>query len=139
MSKEPHWAGDYVGIPFVAKGRSEKGLDCWGLVQKVQMEQFGIFLPSLDGKYSELTVEGNSRVIASAVRELPVEKTENPLEGDIAILSLGGYPAHVGVYCVIEGTPMILHADPLGRCDSRLSRVSDPSIAARIEGYYHVI
>ena len=138
MAKEPHWAGDYIGIPFAAKGRTDAGLDCWGLVQRVLMEQFLIFLPSLDGKYTELTAKGNAQVIENAVKELPVERTEIPLEGDIAVLSLAGVPAHVGVYCVVDGTPMILHADPLGRLDSRLSRVSDPTIAARIEGYYHV-
>jgi len=139
MNKEPHWAGDYIGIPFTAKGRSEAGLDCWGLVQKVLMEQFDIFLPSLDGKYSELTAKGNAQVIEDAVKTLPVEKVEIPLEGDIVVMSLAGVPAHVGVYCVIDSTPMVLHSDPLGRLDSRLSRVSDPNIAARIEGYYHVI
>lgn len=135
----PHWAGGYLGIPFVPHGRTEDGLDCWGLVQKILMEQFEIFLPSLDNTYHELSIKSNAVAVSEAILTLPLVLTETPIEGDIVLLTLTGIPAHVGVYCIVDKIPMVLHADPLGRCGSRLSRISDPNIASRIEGYYHVI
>lgn len=129
----------YVGIPFVEHGRSDDGLDCWGLVQKVQMEQFSTFLPSFDGHYTKITKESSNEILTEALSSLPIEKTEAPAEGDIVLMKMAGIPAHVGVYCVVDGVPMVLHEDPIGRSFSRLSRITDPVIAPRIEGYYHVI
>lgn len=44
----PSWAGAYIGIPFVARGRdraADGGLDCYGLVRTVLAERAGIHLP----------------------------------------------------------------------------------------------
>jgi hypothetical protein len=42
------WAERYVGTPFVARGRElATGLDCWGLVRLVLLEQAGIEVPRL--------------------------------------------------------------------------------------------
>jgi cell wall-associated NlpC family hydrolase len=43
------WADRYVGTPFVARGRElVPGLDCWGLVRLVLLEQAGIEVSRLD-------------------------------------------------------------------------------------------
>lgn len=43
------WTNNFVGIPFVNRGRTRKpGLDCWGLYRLVMAERAGIELPSWD-------------------------------------------------------------------------------------------
>jgi len=37
-----------LGIPYKHNGRSEKGLDCWGLVY-IFFKELGVYLPSGDG------------------------------------------------------------------------------------------
>ncbi len=51
-SREPGWASQYVGTPFVEHGRDPaKGWDCWGLLCFVYREHLGIELPDFDGDY----------------------------------------------------------------------------------------
>lgn len=133
-----HWSEGYVGVPFIPHGRTMKGTDCWGLVRIVLMEQFGTFLPSFDKSYHELTPENNFKAITEAKMELPISPTSDPQEGDIVLMKHLGVSSHVGVYCVIGMTPMVLHSDPIGRGSSRLSRLTDHSIAPRVEGFYRV-
>lgn len=40
------WWGRYVGIPYLDKGRTDQGCDCWGLVRLVYAQELGIYLPS---------------------------------------------------------------------------------------------
>lgn len=47
MSARP-WPEAYVGLPWRALGRDRAGLDCWGLVRLVMIEQRGIELPPWD-------------------------------------------------------------------------------------------
>lgn len=45
----------YVGLPFKRMGRTREGLDCWGLVRLVLMENGGPQLPSYDGEDADGT------------------------------------------------------------------------------------
>lgn len=47
----------FVGIPYLDKGRSIVGSDCWGLLFQVYRELRGIELPS----YAERYVTGSDR------------------------------------------------------------------------------
>jgi len=44
-----HWASKYVGLPYKGGGRTRDGLDCYGLLALVMLEQFGIRLETFDG------------------------------------------------------------------------------------------
>lgn len=95
----PDWAGDYVGLPFLERGRDRAGLDCWGLVRLALKEQFGIEVPSYTGEYQD-TEDGFS--IGAAVRRESAafwQAVGNGFQrcGDVIVLRMRGQPMHVGL------------------------------------------
>ena len=49
----PAWAREYIGIPFLDKGRTREGCDCWGLNRLIWSEQFSVRVPSFLDAYEE--------------------------------------------------------------------------------------
>ena len=45
----PRWVGRYIGLEYLADGRSWRGIDCWGLCWLVYREILGIDVPSYEG------------------------------------------------------------------------------------------
>lgn len=88
----------YVGLPYLDKGRDRAGLDCWGLLRLVYEEQAGIILPSYAEHYS--TAE-DRQAIADLIagRQQPwseiAEEAVKPLDG--LLMCHGGLERHVGV------------------------------------------
>lgn len=108
------WADDYVGLPFKFKGRTrEEGLDCWGLVRLVLIEQTGIMYPS----YRE---DSRFQILDYSIDYLEVKQ---PTVLDVAILLTEVQdketwilaPVHMGIFV---NSDQILHIQT-----GRLSRV----------------
>lgn len=100
----------YIGLPFLDKGRTIQGVDCWGLVRLILWEQFCIEVPS----YSEDYITSTDKAEVSALinqESLGMEPVEQGAArpGDILVLRLGGRPWHCAL--VID-PPWFLHADP---------------------------
>ena len=93
------WWNDYVGIPFVEKGRDRKGLDCWGLVRLIYKDVKGVELPSWEEAYNSTK---DKHVIAGLLAEGQKEaswlKVEAPESFDVLVLKIAGVPFHVGLY-----------------------------------------
>jgi lipoprotein Spr len=53
MVKLPSWAREYIGIPFLDKGRTRDGCDCWGLNRLIWGERFFLWVPSFLDAYEE--------------------------------------------------------------------------------------
>ena len=121
----------YLGIPFVANGRTREGCDCWGLVRLVYDDAFGICLPKID------TVDAMDD--AACVVAMPAEAARAWVEvgetdlrpGDVVLLSRFGRPRHVGV---LIDPPSYLHTE-VGRGVSVRS-LRDPTCRYRPAGYY---
>lgn len=113
----------YLAIPWLEKGRSREGLDCWGLVWLLYRDCFGIELPlGLERYTSALDRRENARVIEGGLpdwRRL-AEGEEQP--GDVLLLARHGVACHVAVL-VRPGWVMHIragsdvHSAPLHRLD----------------------
>lgn len=44
MTSPPRWVADYLAIPFIDRGRTDRGCDCFGLVRLVLAKRSGIIL-----------------------------------------------------------------------------------------------
>lgn len=96
------WWNQYLHLPFVEKGRDERGVDCWGLVRIIYRQQLGIHLPS----YLECYETTNDRDdLAKVIKAESSAKWLNPKRGeerpfDVIILNMRGLPMHVGIVTV---------------------------------------
>jgi cell wall-associated NlpC family hydrolase len=107
----PAWVAGYVGLPYKKLGRSRHGVDCWGLVRLVLVEQFGQDLPEY-GEVGEAPTQTRKAISDFIVarrdegwQEIPAGE-EQP--GDVALLRAFGVPFHVGV---VLGGGLMLHAE----------------------------
>lgn len=104
----PAWAGTYLQLPFLERGRSRAGLDCYGLVCQVFQEQRQIMLPHYTEHY--LTTQDKEEITAiyqgamhTHWREIPVREAQC---FDVVIMRILGDPIHFGL--VLE-PPCFLH------------------------------
>jgi cell wall-associated NlpC family hydrolase len=126
------WASKYVGIPFKARGRDRSGCDCWGLVRLVLKEEYGREVPAFDVYDDPCDIASNSEIIARETT-IVAERTSSPMNGDLALFTSRGLPAHVGI---IANDGVVLHVER--GSDAVLERIESPRLAARLEGVYRV-
>lgn len=127
------WVQDYIGIPFISGGRDRTGLDCYGLIRLILIEQYGCTLPLLDGKYDNaLNLYDTSPLF---FQQLPIltEKIAGPQERALALLEMHQLPCHLGLFC---GGESIIHSRAgvgvvVERLDSR-------RLPGKIVGWYRV-
>lgn len=128
----PIWAGHYIGLPFSDHGRDRSGLDCWGLVRLVMVEQFGRALPSYMHEYERSTQ--TDKIGALICREIPKWKEVQigqEEKGDVIVLRVRGAPMHVGI---VLGDAMMLHIER--GINSVIEKYHSPRWADRIHGFY---
>lgn len=97
-----HWSDAYVGQPYVAGEH-----DCAALAVQVQREVFGreVLLPAERAH----GLRGMSAQIESLKEDYAV-RVETPAEGDAVLMVGRGHLDHIGLYCLIDGVPYVLHA-----------------------------
>lgn len=100
---------DFVGLPWLDRGRSRDGCDCWGLLGLVYAERFGIVIPSYREDYSTVA-DGDA--VAALIDGRPVDWLEIAVgaerQGDAVLMSVAGRPRHVGV---VVGDGLVLHIE----------------------------
>lgn len=82
----------YVGIPYVHKGRSTSGLDCYGLILLVYREEFGIML--CDYLYDDPAKSSPKSVMDEGMSNAVWSPVPHEQLGDVAVYSLMGNPFH---------------------------------------------
>ena len=96
----------YSGIPFVDKGRTVKGADCWGLIREIYRIEFGITLPSLTAGYTSVSSRDEmDNVVAKEWKNWINIDIGREEPGDVIILRIMGLPIHLGI--VLTGRRML--------------------------------
>lgn len=64
------------------------------------------------------------------------EKTDSPTEGDAVLMLCRNRPSHIGVYCIVNHEPCVLHAMENAKMVV-LHKLRDlPKVFLSIEGFY---
>lgn len=124
------WYNDYVGIPFLDKGRTKAGSDCWGIVRLIYDEQFNIKLPSFADADYDYTDDSRVEELFASNRE-GWEVTDNPKPGSIVLFRILGREAHVGVYI---GDDKFIHSRD--KFSSAIENLSSTKWRLRIAGFF---
>jgi len=120
----------YAKIPFVEKGRSLGGCDCWGIVFLIYRDILNIELPTYTEKYQNTA---DAKVLAKAIDE---EKCDwitevRPSVGNVILFRLKAHPMHVGVYI---GAGKFIHC--LSGSGTVIEKVKSITWRNRIVGFY---
>lgn len=123
------WWNDYVGIPYVEKGRDKNGLDCWGLVRLVYREQYNIDIPSFAEDYESYDEKHIQELILIGKENWT--KVDTPEIGDAILLRINGLYMHVGV---VISENQFIHVRE-GQ-DTVIERFDTGTWKHRVEGFY---
>lgn len=126
-----HWANDFVGLPWLAGGRTRAGIDCWGAVYLVYHSLLGINLPSYDGS-DPAALAGNASLFDAAAKEpWHIVPMGNEREFDVGLFRVGQHPCHVGI---VTRPARMLHIQDGGM--SRIEHYGFGAWAHRLLGFY---
>jgi len=100
-----HWSIKYIGIPWVACGRSFEGFDCWGLVRQVYLDELSIKLPEYPIDPKKLVSVSKAMIIGLS----DWVEIEKPEDNCLVVMSKTSSPSHVGVYILGSGG-LVLHS-----------------------------
>lgn len=135
----PYYAQKYIGIPFLDKGRTLDGVDCWGLCRLVLKEQKGIDLPMYGVSEADHLAVGQDieeakhsgdwiQVLGNKYREFDIAEMNIPVK----IAGIWEFPPlHVGI---VVGVDWLLHVER--NTASRLSRITDRRVNSRIIAFW---
>lgn len=143
LSDIPAWVSQYIGIAWKDGGRDAGGLDCWGLVRLVMMEQIGITLEP----WSTVVPDDACQIETILMKQSKQEVWEKVPVGserlaDVALMSrpyrrndgrMGFADAHVGL---VVAPGFLLHIDQ-GTETSRIEKYSGTAAMwRRIAGFW---
>lgn len=90
-----HWSERFLGLPYEPQGRSETGVDCWGLCFLV-LPAFGRSVPSYAGLYAS---EQERAEIAGLIDDAKPQwqRVDQAQELDLVTFRRGGLESHIGI------------------------------------------
>lgn len=124
-----HWSDKYSRIPYVADGRDMRGIDCWGMVRIVLLEQKGIVLPSY-GDISGYDLAAIATQVAADAADPEIwSDVVYPREFDVCVMRWYGKreDGHVGI---MIDSHRVLHTEE--RTGTMIVPLEHHTIAGRI-------
>ena len=120
---------EFVGIPYLDRGRDRAGVDCWGLV-RLFFAGRGIALPDYLSDYG--TADDRVGVaIAIGPHSTGWQRVDAPRYGDCVLFNIAGAPCHIGI--VLERGRFLHSMRGRNSCVEDLDAIQ---WARRIEGFY---
>lgn len=121
-----------VGIPYVARGRTMTGCDCWGLMRLAAERLWGYSYPEYFYTHTELLHDAADLIAHETANDARWCEVRDPYpRGAIHIFRINGYKTHCGLH--LDGR-MFLHSLP-GR-NSCLETLDDINWQQRRTGTY---
>lgn len=122
---------DFIGIPFVSKGRTFRGCDCYGLVSLYYKEVLNIELPE-----TVITAEQPRRTFANYLNEISKNWTSTvPQTNAVIAMSVNAeHPNLVTHFAVMIDDKRFI--DTRENRSSYLTSVDDERIKNQIKGFY---
>jgi hypothetical protein len=130
-----HWSTPFLGLPWLAKGRSRAGVDCWGLCYLANLEGRGVRLPT----YAETYARPEDSEHLAAVIDAELSDLVHPIEPeavqtwDFILLREGHWPTHIGL---VTSPGKFLHIETDDT--SRVQRYLDNEFKRRVVGFYRL-
>lgn len=131
------WSNKYIGIPFSEKGRTEEGLDCWGLVRTIYNKELNINLPSLDSYENVKELEALSKIISNQTTSEQWGRIEVGKEKpfDVLVFSVRNLETHVGL-AVAKG--LMIHSER-GSNSHHIEYKPSTTWGSRLRGIYRYV
>ena len=121
----------FIGIPFVSKGRSFNGCDCYGLVKLYYKEILNIDIPE-----TIITAEQPRRTFANYLNEISKNWTATtPAKNVVVAMSVNAeHPSLVTHFAVMIDDKRFI--DTRENMSSYLTSIDDERIKNQIKGFY---
>jgi cell wall-associated NlpC family hydrolase len=122
---------DFIGIPFVSKGRTFRGCDCYGLVKLYYKEVLNIELPE-----TVITAEQPRRTFANYLNEISKNWTLTTQQKNavVAMSVNAEHPSLVTHFAVMIDDKRFI--DTRENMSSYLTSIDDERIKNQIKGFY---
>lgn len=123
-----HWHEKYVGRKY-----DRETYNCGHLAIQVNKDEFGRDI-SLVIATPDHHLSDDEQI--QSVKNIYAYRVETPQEGDGVLLMYAGKASHVGVYCLINNVPHVLHGldSSKGVCLTKIRKLS--LLNMEVEGYY---
>ena len=122
---------DFIGIPFVSKGRTFRGCDCYGLVKLYYKEVLNIELPE-----TVITAEQPRRTFANYLNEISKNWTLTTQQKNAVVaMSINAeHPSLVTHFAIMIDDKRFI--DTRENMSSFLTSIDDERIKNQIKGFY---
>ena len=129
------WSNRYIGLPYVEFGRGMAGVDCWGLVVVVYLQELGITLPDYLG-YASAEEHAEIDALIAGAEQSPswvAADTPAPFPApfDIAVFRRGHLASHIGI---VVQRGIMLHM--VGQDCAKLEAYTTGRWGNRLKGIY---
>lgn len=125
----------YIGVPFLKKGRTTKGLDCYGLVMSYYRDCLSIEIPDVGATHLQPSLAHLEYIDNAAKHWKEVDKpVENAVVAMSTIVSRPSLVNHFGIIVSVDNKLKILHT--FKETNAHLVDIDNIAYKSKIKAYY---